>query len=68
MLCMVPVGARRGFMAKKHRVQAPGLNFNRCPQPTGLLFLRHQLGIYELQEFGYAEFVHAGAMVVGFDS
>jgi hypothetical protein len=51
--------AGRGFMVEMQRVQAPGLNF--------MLFFRHELGVDELQEFGDAELVHAGAVVVGLD-
>jgi hypothetical protein len=53
------VTAGRGFMLKMHWVHAPGLNF--------MLFFRHELGVDELQEFGDAELVHAGAVVVGLD-
>ena len=35
---------------------------------TPPLFFRHQFVIDELQEFGDAQLVHAGAMVVGFDA
>jgi hypothetical protein len=31
------------------------------------LFFRHELGVDELQQFGDAELVHAGAVVVGLD-
>jgi hypothetical protein len=52
--------AGRGFMVKMHRVLAPGLNLQR-------LFFRHELGVDELKEFGDAELVHTGAVVVGLD-
>jgi hypothetical protein len=51
--------AGRGFMVEMHRVPAPGLHLQ--------LFFRHELGIDELQEFGDAELIHAGAVVVGLD-